>query len=288
MPANTAGAADPTAVPGPTLSPSSPSYPSASTTRPYAPLGPRPPLRTGPAFFHPTVARLTYRGLLGRRRALLLFALPMLLLIIVAAVRALTGADDGTAAGLLQGFALSAMVPLVGVIAGTGAIGPEIDDGAIVYLLAKPVKRGTIIATKLLVAIGVTVGFCAVPTLLAGYILDGSSQHLAVAFAVAAAVASVAYSAIFLMLGVITRHAVVVGLVYALLWESVIGNYVPGARTLSVQQWSLAIAQKIADGGQVSSDVGLTTSVVLLLVVTGAATWFAGHKLRSLKLAGDE
>jgi ABC-2 type transport system permease protein len=246
------------------------------------------PVRSGPAVFHPTVARLTYRALLGRRRALLLFALPLLLLVISAAVRALSGADDSTANDILQGFALSAMVPLVGVIAGTGAIGPEIDDGAIVYLLAKPIRRSTIIATKLIVAIGVVAAFSAIPTLVAGYILNGNGQNVAVAFGVAAAVASVAYAAIFLMLGVITRHAVIVGLVYALVWESVIGNVVPGARTLSVQQWALAVAQKMSDGGIVSSDVGLPTAVVLLAVVTAAATWFAARKLRTLKLAGEE
>jgi ABC-2 type transport system permease protein len=234
------------------------------------------------------VGRLTYRALLGRRRALLLFALPALLLVIAGAVRALTGADDSTAHDLLQGFALSGVVPLVGVIAGTGAIGPEIDDGSIVYLLAKPVGRGSIIATKLVVAIGVTVAFCAIPTLVAGYVLNGNGQRLAVAYAVAAAVACVAYAAIFLMLGVITRHAVVVGLVYALLWEGVIGNVVPGARTLSVQQWAVAVAQKVARGDLVSSDVGLPTAVVLLVAVTSAATWFAVRKLRTLKLAGEE
>jgi len=234
------------------------------------------------------VARLTYRALLGRRRALLLFALPLLLLIIVSAVRALAGVDDSTTANVLQGFALSAMVPLIGVIAGTGAIGPEIDDGAIVYLLAKPVKRATIIATKLAVAIAVTIVFCAIPTLIAGYILGGNGQNLAVAFGVAAAVASVAYAAIFLMLGVITRHAVVVGLVYALVWESLFGNVVPGARTLSVQQWSLAVAQKLGHGGLVTSDVKLPTAVVLLVAVTAAATWLAIRKLRTLKLAGEE
>ncbi|MFI1091809.1 ABC transporter permease subunit [Streptomyces sp. NPDC020917] len=238
--------------------------------------------------YHPTVARLTYRGLLGRRRAMLLLALPLLLLIIVSAVRALAGQDDNTTANLLQGFALSAMVPLIGVIAGTGAIGPEIDDGAIVYLLAKPIKRSTIVATKLLVAIGVSVAFCAIPTLVAGFVLNGNGQHLAVAFAVAAAVASVAYSAIFLMLGVLTRHAVVVGLVYALVWEGVIGNVVPGARTLSVQQWSLSIAQRLSVDSAVTADVSLTTGVVLLVLVTAAATWFAARKLRTLKLAGEE
>ncbi len=47
--------------------------------------------------YDPTVARLTYRGLLGRRRALVLGALPVLLIVISAVVRALTGADDQVA-----------------------------------------------------------------------------------------------------------------------------------------------------------------------------------------------
>ncbi|MFI0816925.1 ABC transporter permease subunit [Streptomyces sp. NPDC021098] len=240
-----------------------------------------------PALYHPTVARLTYRALLGRRRAMILFLLPALLVVISLAVRMLTGVDDSTANSLLGGFAIATMVPLIGVIAGTGAIGPEIDDGSVIYLLAKPVKRPTIIVTKLIVAIGVTVVFSAVPTLLAGFILNGNAHSMAVGYAVAAAVASVAYSAIFLLLGTITRHAVVFGLVYALVWEAFFGSLVAGAKTLSVQQWSLAIAQKITDEA-VTSDVGLTTGVILLIVVTGAATWYAGHKMRSLTLAGEE
>ncbi|MDQ0951017.1 ABC-2 type transport system permease protein [Streptomyces phaeochromogenes] len=238
--------------------------------------------------YDPTVARLTYRGLLGRRRALILGALPLLLIVISVAVRAFTGADDQVASDVLGGFALATMVPIIGVIAGTGAIGPEIDDGSVVYLLAKPVKRPTIIFTKLIVAIAVTMAFSAIPTFLAGMILNGNGQQIAVAYTVAALVASIAYAAIFLLLGTITRHAVVFGLVYALVWETLFGSLVSGARTLSVQQWSLAVAQKVSGGDLVTSDVGLTTGAVLLIVVTVAATWFAGQKLRTLTLAGEE
>jgi ABC-2 type transport system permease protein len=238
--------------------------------------------------YNPTVARLTFRALLGRRRALILFALPALLIVIAGAVRALAGTDDGVTSDLLGGFALATMVPLIGVIAGTGAIAPEIDDGSIVYLLAKPLKRPSIILTKLVVAIAVAMAFSAIPTFVAGVILNGNSQRLAVAYGIAAAVASVTYAAVFLLLGVVTRHAVVAGLVYALVWESLIGNLVPGARTLSVQQWALALAQKIGEGDIVQSDVGLPAAVVLLVVVTGAATWFAARRLRSLTLAGEE
>ncbi|RPK61974.1 ABC-2 family transporter protein [Streptomyces sp. ADI96-02] len=180
------------------------------------------------------------------------------------------------------------MVPLIGVIAGTGAIGPEIDDGSIVYLLAKPVKRPTIICTKLIVAIAVTMVFSAVPTLLAGLILNGNGQQIAVAYTIAALVASIAYSALFLLLGTVSRHAVVLGLVYALVWEALFGSLVPGARTLSVQQWSLAVAEKVAGGSAVTSDVGLPLATVLLAAVTVVATWYAGQKLRALKLAGEE
>ncbi|MFD7321355.1 ABC transporter permease [Streptomyces sp. NPDC059875] len=238
--------------------------------------------------YNPTVARLTYRALLGRRRALILFALPALLLVIAAAVRAFNGADDQIAADVLGGFALATMVPLIGVIAGTGAIGPEIDDGSIVYLLSKPVKRPTIIFTKLIVAIAVTMVFSAVPTFIAGMILNGNGQQVAVAYTVAALVASIAYSALFLLLGTVSRHAVVIGLVYALVWEALFGSLISGAKTLSVQQWALAVAQKVSGEGLVTSDVSLGTAVALLVGVTVAATWYAGQKLRTLKLAGEE
>jgi ABC-2 type transport system permease protein len=239
--------------------------------------------------YNHTVARLTYKALLGRRRALILCALPALLLIVAGTVRGLTGADDEVATTLLGGFAMAAMVPLIGVIAGTGAIGPEIDDGSVVYLLAKPLKRSSIIVTKLVVAIGATVAFSAVPTLVAGFILNGNSQQIAVAYALAAAVASVAYSAMFLLLGTISRHAVVIGLVYALIWEALFGSLVPGARALSVQQWALALAQKVADSGAgIDSEVGAPTGVTLLLVATLGGAWYASRKLRTLTLAGEE
>ncbi|MEU0528108.1 ABC transporter permease [Streptomyces niveus] len=238
--------------------------------------------------YHPTVARLTYRALLGRRRAAVLFILPALLILIAVAVRTFNGVDDQIASDVLGGFALATMIPLIGVIAGTGAIGPEIDDGSIVYLLAKPVKRPTIIFTKLIVAISVTMAFSAVPTFIAGYILNGNGQQIAVSYTIAALVASIAYSALFLLLGTVSRHAVVIGLVYALVWETLFGSLIAGARTLSVQQWSLAVAEKTGGDGMITSEVGLPLAVVLLTGVTIVATWYAGQKLRTLTLAGDE
>lgn len=237
-----------------------------------------------------TVARLTLRSLLGRRRALLLLALPAVLLALSATARALAGTDPGMAVVLLGGFALGTLVPLLGLIAGTGAIAPEIDDGSIVYLLSKPLSRHSIVVAKLLVAVAVVTALGAVPTVLAGLLLTGTADRLAVGYGVGAAVAGVAYCAVFVLLGVVSRNAVVIGLLYALVWESLVGQFVPGARALSIQQWSLALTERVvaAPAGQlgVTSSVGLVAVPLLVVVVVGA-TWYAGRRLRSLRLTSD-
>ncbi|MCY7343586.1 MAG: ABC transporter permease [Pseudonocardia sp.] len=240
-----------------------------------------------------TVATLTARSLLGHRRALLLLALPAVFLVLAVISRWLAGEDSGNTVVLLGGFALGTLVPLLGLIAGTGAIGPEIDDGSVVYLLSKPLGRHTIVRTKLAVAVGVVVTFAVLPTLVAGLILSGGSDRLAVGFAVAALVAGIAYCALFLALAVMTRHAVVVGLLYALIWETLVGNFVPGAQALSVQQWALALTEKIVGSSRsaelsITPAVGLGAAVPLLLVVVVGFTWYAGRRLRSLRIAGDE
>ncbi len=235
-----------------------------------------------------TIARLTASTLLGKRRVLLLFILPGLLLALAVTIRWLGGPDSGAGEPLLQAFALGTLVPLLGLIAGTGVIGPEIDEGSIVYILAKPVPRPVIIVTKLAVAVGCLVVFAAVPTFLAGVIMSGLDGGVAVGFGVGAACAGVAYGAVFLLLGVLTRHAVVFGLVYALIWESFVGGYVPGARTLSIQQWALSVADKLVTRDSIDAAVGVGTGLILLALVSVVATWFAGQRLRSLTLTETE
>ena len=239
-----------------------------------------------------TIARLTVRTLLGRRRALLLLLLPAVLLAVAGGVRWAQGEQTSSAVGVLGGFGLGTLVPLLGLLAGTAAIGTEIDDGSIVYLLSKPLSRPTIVRTKLVVASATAIVLSAVPTLIAGFVLLGTTDRIAVAYAVAATVASITYCAGFLLLAVVTRNAVVIGLIYALVWETVIGGYVPGAQALSVQQWSTALAERIV-GAKAAQDgvtaaVSLGTAVPLLLAVLIGSTWYAGRRLRSIRLTGDD
>ncbi|GLY30170.1 ABC transporter permease subunit [Kineosporia sp. NBRC 101731] len=239
-----------------------------------------------------TVAGLTWHSLVGRRRALLLFILPVVLIALAVLVRLVSGESSGSATDLLGSFSLGFLIPLLCLIAGTGAIGPEIDDGSIVYLLAKPLNRYVIAVSKWIVAIGVIVLFGVLPTLVSGFILAGNQDGVATGFATGALLAGVAYITVFLLLAVITRNAVVIGLLYALVWEAAIGGYVPGAQTLSIQQWALAVTEKMlgdaAPGLGVDSAVGLTTGLVLLFVVSFGGLAYTGFRLRSIRIGGEE
>ncbi len=246
-----------------------------------------------------TVASLTRRSLLGRTRTLVLLLLPMALLGLCALAQVLAALDDdfarelegALAPDLLEAFGIAVLMPLLGLVTGTGSIGPEIDEGSIVYLLAKPVNRYSIVVTKLVVAIAVVVVFGVLPVALAGVVLTGEVGSVAGAFAVGALAAGVAYSALFLMLAVVTRNAVVIGLIYALIWETLVGGLVPGAQALSVQQWSLAVVERVLGDSSVrlgvESAVGFGTGLVLLVVTTLGATAYAGWRLQRLRLNAE-
>jgi ABC-2 type transport system permease protein len=235
-----------------------------------------------------TIARLTMATLFGHRRGLLLFILPaaLLALCVLLALTVDDTADFSTA--LLQMFGLAVIVPLVSLLAATGALASEIDDGSIVYLLSKPIKRSTIIFTKALVAIGVILVLGAVPMFVAGLILDVHDPKTAVAFGIGSLVAGIAYTSIFIALSVMSGNAVTIGLIYALLWEGVMGQYVGGAKALSVQQWSLAVIQNLSDAPHVKAAVKLPIATILLIAVVITGIALAVARLRSLILSTAE
>lgn len=233
------------------------------------------------------VADITYRAILGRRRVLLLVLLPLSLIGLAVLLRVI-GVGESGAVTLMQTFAIGTMLPLLGLIAGTGVIAPEIDDGTILHLLAKPISRPAIVHTKFAVAASLMAVFGAVPTFLAAYLLVGGEAGIATGFAVGALTGGIAYAALFLLMGVLTRHAVAIGVCYALVWEGLIGNFVPGARRFSIQQWAQSVADQISTSAFLKADVALGLAVPAMIIVTVGSVLWAAWRLRSFSLAGEE
>ncbi|HEU5158907.1 MAG TPA: ABC transporter permease [Streptosporangiaceae bacterium] len=237
-----------------------------------------------------TIAYITFRGMLGRRRALLLLVLPVILLLLAVTLTATGYNDLNASTAVLHRFALGALLPLLALIAGTGVIAPEIDDGQIMYILTKPIPRPVITTTKLLVAMALVVVFAVAPTLLAGLIMAETEvrTELAFAFTVGVFVGGMAYSAVFVALAVVSRFAVTIGLLYALVWEVLIGNVAPGARKLSILQWATSVTDSLTSVTSVTSEVSLGVAVALLITVTVGGAALAAVRLRTLPITGSD
>ncbi|MGI5161224.1 ABC transporter permease subunit [Microbispora sp. CA-102843] len=234
------------------------------------------------------VADITYRAMLGRKRIWLLILLPVALVALAALLRLINGQDEHMAVILMKSFAIGTMLPLLGLIAGTGVIAPEIEDGTIVHLLSKPISRPVIAVTKFVVAASLVAVLAAVSTYAAAYLLAGSESGVATGFTLGALFGGIAYAAVFLLLGVLTRHAVAVGVIYALVWEGVVGGYVPGARKFSIQQWAQSLADQVSSSPFFSTEVTLGFAVPAMVIVTVGAVVWTGQRLRSLSLTGDD
>jgi ABC-2 type transport system permease protein len=254
--------------------------------------------------FNTTVAWITLRATLSRRRALL-FALPAVVLILLtAALKATRPPMLPWPSHVLGTFGFSVLIPLTALIIGTSVLGAEIDDGSIVHLLATPVRRSAVVMTKFVVATGLTVVFAAVPELIAALISGGGSipgpggqgaaglvtigtGTFAVALFVGALACSVIYNAVFVMISTATTRAIAVGLLYVLVWEVLLSNFVSGVKLLSVSHYGLGIANGLASDPVLEAGLGVLTSVVMGAIVTVVALALAMNLLSSFTLKGE-
>ena len=182
------------------------------------------------------------------------------------------------------------VLPLVALVFGTAAIGSELDDGTIVYLLTKPIRRSRIVLAKGGVASGLVIALVVPATLLTGLIASTQDPELAstaVAFAIAAAVGGTAYALGFMALSTFTSRALAVGLGYVLLWEGVLSGLFSGTRIFSVRQATLGLAAEL-EGASSPETTDATTSIIVLGVVIVGSLALATWRLSRFQLRGGD
>jgi ABC-2 type transport system permease protein len=237
-----------------------------------------------------TIAAVTIRSLLSRRRSLLLVLLALLPVAIALLVRLSGRVGPGLDALtdiVVDRLIVTTLVPLVALVFGTTALGAELDDGTAVFLLVKPIARWRIVAAKLAVAVTLTVLLTAPTAFLAGAILlaDGPGLAVPIGAAVGTAVGATTYATIFLALSLITTRALPVGLVYVLVWEGILAGLFEGTRVLSVRQYALGIAGAIGHPGNVDPKLlDGRTALLLAALAVGIAVVVAVRRLITFEI----
>ena len=234
-----------------------------------------------------TIAVVTVRALLGRRRTLLMLLLagaPVLLGLLIR----LGGTRPGALPSALEGLVVSAVLPLVALVFGTAALGSELDDGTAVHILTKPVPRWSIVLPKLVVAGGLTAILLFPATILSGILIGGTGGRelgLTFAYAIAVLIGSFVYSTIFVALSAATSRGLVIGLAYSLLWEGLLSGALKGTQLFSVREYIRGMAATLAPRGTLESVVGANGflfALVVTVIVAALASWrLARYEIRA-------
>lgn len=233
------------------------------------------------------IVGVTLRALVDRRRTwlmLLVASLPILLTIVIR----VAGGRPG-AAQILDTLMIRTVMPLVALVFGTAALGAELEDGTAVYLLAKPVPRWRIVVAKAVVAAGLTL-LVVVPVTIAAVIIRAgpATEAVALGYGLAVALGGAAYAVVFLTLSVFTSRALVLGLVYVLVWEGIMAGLLEGVRFLSIRQATLGVAASVSGVAPAQSPLDLATSLVILLGAIAGGLALGSWRLSRFQYRGGD
>lgn len=230
-----------------------------------------------------TLLALSLRSVVRGKRMVFVVALP-LLVGFVSAVISVNGGDERTDAyGTLAGELLVLVVGLVGLVLGVNAFGDERDEGTLGLLLATTLSRPRIVLTKYAAAAAVTWVSC-LPAV-AGVLLLGTRSDLTDgtvtwSLLLSSALAAAAYSAVFVLLSLVLRRAILVGLAYLVLWEGLLAGATTAFRNLSIGSYASRIAGAPWDDPPFAvADTGVTAAAVVLLAFTAGAVALAAWRL---------
>ena len=217
-----------------------------------------------------------------------LMALPMVFALAFASRGYLSGDPIAFLVERNEQLVSALVTPMVALLLSTSAFSAEHDDGTLIYLLTTTTPRWWIVTVRLLFAMIGTILVSTVTVLAMGWIATGGYDpaHVTRAYAAAALVGGAAYSALFTLLAVRAKRALVSGLVYIIFWEGVLSTTFRALDYVSVRQWMRAVARALVEVPDMAPATGpsvraacIGLAVVMVLAVTLGARRLARPRL---------
>lgn len=184
------------------------------------------------------------------------------------------------------GLFLAVALPVTTLITAGAALGDERAENTMAFLLVKPLPRWVVAVSSLLASVATVFTVSMIGILLAwllGTRATGDNTIGWPAF-VAMVIVAVAYSAVFLPIGLLAKRSTLIGLAYILIWEGIISSVVDGAAASSIWRIGLTAYADLNGGlprgvddllGTLDPGVGgaVAKALVLAALSVGVTTW---------------
>jgi ABC-2 type transport system permease protein len=181
-------------------------------------------------------------------------------------------------------FGLSLMVPIVALVISSSTLGELVDDETIVYLWHRPSPRWKLALAAWAAAATVAIPLTSIPLAVAA-LIGSSDGGTAGSVAYASALAALAYSGLFVLLGLLLRRALIWGLVYLFIWELFVANVGGGSARLSVRTYPLSVLSQLTDVEIRLADYSTTTGTVVPVTIALVAVWLTAWRLNHIDVA---
>lgn len=178
---------------------------------------------------------------------------------------------------LLEEFVIPTLLPIVVLLPATAAFGDELEDGTLPFLYLKPVARIRLVLEKFLAVLCITIpAFILGMAITSVVAMQGPevSEIWQTFWAIAAAgvMATVLLGAVFIFISLVIPRALLAGIIYIFAWESLLGRFLPGVKSISSREYTVRIFDGIIDHDMlVVRDSSLTMVVVAVIALILAA-----------------
>ena len=223
---------------------------------------------------------LTYgvslRQLASRGRIIALSLLALIVTVSGAARGAAEGATLEDGVELISRLGLGVVLPVVALVFGGASLGDLRDDKTLVYLWLRPMDRWPIVVGAAAAAATLSAPITLVPITL-GAAFTGFGSELVVATLLAGVVGLVAYTALFVLMGVWLRRFILWGLAFILIWEGFVASAGAGIARATVLRYTRTILSEIT-GAEVDLAgsnllVGILVPLVMAVAFVVLAAW---------------
>jgi ABC-2 type transport system permease protein len=176
-----------------------------------------------------------------------------------------------------------ALVPIVALVFASAALGDLREDGTLVYLWLRPMDRWPVVAGAWSAAITVSLPLTTAPLVVSALLVgDGD---LVAATVLATVVGVVAYSALFLLAGLLVKNSIVWGLAYILIWEGFIAAFGTFAARLAIRGYTRSIITSMTEVDLELGDLPLAAGVLVPVIAAVVLLVLASIRLRSMEVA---
>jgi ABC-2 type transport system permease protein len=232
-----------------------------------------------------SLVRLFLRLLATKGRLLALSGLTIAMLLLAVITGRSTYAPINDTWTLFRSFGLSGIIPISALVMGSSAFGDLVEDRTLVHLWLRPANRSLLVGAAWVAAVLVCIPFTVV-AITVSLALAKMPSGAIVAGGLSSLLGTLAYSSVFLALGLKLRRALPWGLAYILIWEGVLANAGQGLARFALSLSTRSVSYRSFRDANESMDLkyAFATSTGVIVLV-GATVVFLGLTLRWLKRA---